>query len=265
MSAATAEQTAEELLSDLARLVAASPDGLTAIRRWLILQREHWGVDDVIVVAEGGELGRQVFRAGSRPIVSGWAASVALDGRPGIHTDPPVVLPAAEEQSAARLCYRSLQFDVAEQRSNVDPLTGLENRHAFETALRAATENAARYGWNATLVLLDLDDFKLVNDEHGHQAGDLVLRSVAMELHRVIRRGDVAARIGGDEFALVLSAIDQRELGHLMARLERALRTAAPHAISFSWGAASTPVDAVEPTELHGLADEQLYARKRRR
>lgn len=85
-----------------------------------------------------------------------------------------------------------------------DPLTGLANRRGLDRVLREAGESDEALG----LLLLDLDGFKLVNDRHGHQAGDELLRQVAMRLRGVVRPGDVVARLGGDEFALIIRGVE---------------------------------------------------------
>lgn len=93
------------------------------------------------------------------------------------------------------------ELDIAARH---DPLTGLLNRRGLDRVLEEAGESGEALG----LLLLDLDGFKLVNDRHGHQAGDDLLKQVAMRLKGVVRPGDVVARLGGDEFALVIRGIE---------------------------------------------------------
>jgi diguanylate cyclase (GGDEF)-like protein len=250
--------------AELARDLVTGESGLVTIREWLRRRRETWDVRDIVVVAEGEQLGRQVFRAEDGPLGTGWAAHVARHAPVGVYTDPAVPLQDSERITAARLCYLALQLDVISHRSSTDPLTGLHNRGAFEAALRRAVENAARYGWSTTLVILDLDEFKPVNDRFGHLVGDQVLRAVATELSRVLRSGDIAARIGGDEFALLLAAIVDDELRLLMSRLADAVTRSSPHPITFSWGSAATPDRTTDPTDLFQAADAALYAAKSR-
>jgi diguanylate cyclase (GGDEF)-like protein/PAS domain S-box-containing protein len=89
-----------------------------------------------------------------------------------------------------------------------DPLTGLRNRRLFEHDLRLQVARCQRYGEQAALMVIDLDDFKRVNDEHGHAVGDATLRAVAKALTRRLRQTDLVARLGGDEFAVLLPHVD---------------------------------------------------------
>lgn len=89
-----------------------------------------------------------------------------------------------------------------------DPLTELPNRRYFETTLNAALARSVRYRHGGAVVLLDLDHFKLVNDRHGHQAGDQLLQAVAAAMLSRLRKTDFLARVGGDEFALIFDRVD---------------------------------------------------------
>ena len=88
--------------------------------------------------------------------------------------------------------------------SSRDPLTGLSNRRQFELALAREVDRVARTGESAMVLMIDIDHFKKVNDNHGHAAGDLVLKAVALVLQDCIRPMDTVARFGGEEFAMVL-------------------------------------------------------------
>lgn len=90
-----------------------------------------------------------------------------------------------------------------------DELCGIYNRRAFNDELRRATDMAQRYGGEAAIVMIDVDNLKTINDRHGHAVGDIALVAIAQVLKSSIRSSDVLARIGGDEFAAVLHHIDE--------------------------------------------------------
>ncbi len=153
--------------------------------------------------------------------------------------------------------------------ADTDPLTGLANRRVFEERLRDELERARRYDQVVTAVLLDIDDFKRINDSHGHAAGDQVLRQLATMLKRELRTMDSIARIGGEEFVIILP-----ETGGTGARLfvDRVLRRVALHNfgdaaipiwVTTSAGLATFPDDrAADGEALLKLADENLYRAK---
>ena len=113
------------------------------------------------------------------------------------------------------------------------------------------------------LVMLDLDHFKIVNDEKGHQAGDAVLRDLGERFRRALRFGDNAGRIGGDEFAMILPNTEPDLVPVLLERIRKAegVESACP---AFSFGVAQCPDEATKFDELVQLADERLYAAKER-
>ena len=160
--------------------------------------------------------------------------------------------------------------NIGLQRSAMlDSLTGLWNRRYYEFAISEAFSNRDRYIREFTLVLLDLDHFKTVNDTYGHQAGDLVLRRTSDTIRRVIRKGDIACRIGGEEFALILSntksgqgLILAERLRTALSKLEIKLQKASLH-VTASFGIASTREHATEAESLFRAADAALYNAKR--
>jgi diguanylate cyclase len=111
------------------------------------------------------------------------------------------LLPDAEPYSVAWL--QGL-IDALSDLSNRDPLSGLVNRRSFEMTLEREMDRVARSGEPALLLVLDIDHFKKVNDTHGHGAGDLVIRAVADAVNQAVRPMDTVARVGGEEFAVVL-------------------------------------------------------------
>jgi diguanylate cyclase (GGDEF)-like protein len=158
-----------------------------------------------------------------------------------------------------------LALAAAETRARTDALTGLANRAAFEERLGQEIERVVRYGHPLSLALLDLDDFKRINDSYGHVAGDHALRRVSRELDGAIRRVDLAARLGGEEFALLLPETDTDAALALVTRLGGAIRlpaTAGP-GLTVSAGVATCPAHADRPEALVAAADEALYRAKR--
>jgi diguanylate cyclase (GGDEF)-like protein len=149
-----------------------------------------------------------------------------------------------------------------------DALTGLANRRHLDVALEGRLENLARYGWSFGLLMVDVDHFKLVNDEHGHDAGDAVLRTVAATLAGGVRSGDLAARWGGEEFAVLVEAADGPALLEVAERLRVLVaRSTARHgelalAVTVSIGGAVATV-ADSAASLVVRADATLYRAKR--
>ncbi len=150
-----------------------------------------------------------------------------------------------------------------------DPLTGLGNHRAFHEDLEREVAAALRYDVPAALVLLDLDEFKSVNDGHGHAAGDRVLRGFGELLRSGLRLADRPFRVGGDEFAVLLPHTDAEGARIVMRRilaqsLQPSVRTADVEPISFSAGISSLPALGRSSAELYSQADAALYAAKRR-
>lgn len=125
---------------------------------------------------------------------------------------------SAEELRAA-LEEANRRIVELEELAHEDELTGVLNRRGFRQELRRAQSYCERYGVPVALALVDLDSFKAINDSHGHSGGDAVLRAVARFLSTHVRASDVVARIGGDEFALLLWHADASQAEGKLARL----------------------------------------------
>lgn len=123
------------------------------------------------------------------------------DARALLDRDSGLALPAEVDSPVA---YLQKVIDGLCELSLRDPLTGLSNRRHFKSVLDRTTDMVARSGEPALLLMVDIDHFKSVNDTHGHQAGDVVLQSVAQALAKCVRPMDTVARYGGEEFAVVL-------------------------------------------------------------
>ena len=142
--------------------------------------------------------------------------------------------------------------------SRSDPLTSCLNRRGFEERFAAEVSDSARHGHPFALILLDLDQFKLVNDNHGHAAGDDLLCWVVESAQAVLRPVDAFGRLGGDEFAIVVPGAGERDGIALADRIREAL---APR-ISVTTGLACFPADGADRDELYQHADTELYASK---
>ncbi len=143
-----------------------------------------------------------------------------------------------------------------------DPLTGLANRRALEQGFAREAAREARTGRPFALLVVDLDHFKRLNDEQGHKAGDRALVEVADVLREHARGVDVAARIGGDEFAVLLSDTDSPAMQDVMRRLDIAIGARAGAA---SFGSAVSDIDGTSMDALMRHADMRLYLAKRER
>jgi diguanylate cyclase (GGDEF)-like protein len=152
------------------------------------------------------------------------------------------------------------QREMAER----DPLTGVHNRRSFDRALAHALHGHAEH---VALVVFDFNDFKLINDEHGHPVGDAVLSAVAGACRNVVRDGDCLARIGGDEFALIAPGAGQDGIERVVAGLDDVISHAQMPAgvgqVQATFGWAVSPDDAIDSNELFRMADQRLIERKR--
>ena len=160
------------------------------------------------------------------------------------------------------------RYEAAKADALRDPLTTLGNHRAFHEELDRQVEASLRYGVPLSLMLIDLDEFKSVNDTKGHAGGDRILRGFGQLLNAAVRRADRAYRIGGDEFAVLLPHTDL-EGARVVARrilaqaLQPALRLEDLEPVSFSAGLSSVPEMADSRARLYSQADAALYAAKR--
>jgi two-component system, cell cycle response regulator len=150
-----------------------------------------------------------------------------------------------------------------------DPLTGLNNRRFLERRLPAMIETARQRGTPLTIMILDIDHFKRINDAYGHEAGDLVLRGFAAELQHVVRGGDLVCRLGGEEFVVAMPGVDAT---HAARMAERARRTIENTEFPIPDGAGSVSITVSigladlrgeqDSTDLYRRADRALYRSK---
>lgn len=160
---------------------------------------------------------------------------------------------------------RQMAEDLAHLASH-DPLTGLANRHAFEDAA-ALANSAARRGFPATVLFADLDRFKQANDRFGHEYGDRVLKEIAAALRAAVRDIDLVARIGGDEFGILLRGQEPDAVAEVEGRLREAVEhTGRQHGLDISLSTGSAIMDGGRSaSQVLAEADDRMYQAKRQR
>ena len=194
----------------------------------------------------------------------------AVDPEEGAFSDEDVEALSALALQAGVAIENARLHRVVERQAVTDALTGLANRRQFYEVLGREYERAQRFGQPVSLILLDIDDFKLINDSRGHLAGDAVLHSVAATLAEVIREIDLAARYGGEEFAVLLPQTGPDGAANLAERLRseiaaRSIRfgTEEITGVTASFGVAAGPVNEQTQIDLIASADAALYQAKR--
>ena len=166
---------------------------------------------------------------------------------------------------AKQLIGISQSVDRLRSEADLDHLTGLANRRRFRAALVREVERFRRYGTPCALLLLDIDYMKSINDEHGHPFGDIVIRHIAQKLTQVSRDTDTAARLGGEEFALLLAGVDAEKAEKAAQRLLTILSEEViegKRQVTVSIGLAGCPEHANSERTLYAASDAALYVAK---
>ena len=189
--------------------------------------------------------------------------------KPGDTAVGPAALLLAEiERLKADLLQAEWKIAELTARAELDPLLDILNRRGFERELARSISYVKRYGTLAALVFIDLDGFKAVNDQHGHAAGDALLKAVARELTGHVRGSDVVARLGGDEFAVLLWNVNETQAAAKARELELTIAAAragdAPYSVGASGGVVPLSGNTT-PGAISDAADRAMYARKRDR
>lgn len=208
------------------------------------------------------EMEKRYIRADGQPVWVLLSASVVRNAK----DEPTEYIAQIQDISVRRELERQLR-----ERAEHDALTGLRNRARFEEDLEQQLARCRRYGERAALLLLDLDDFKALNDEHGHRAGDDALRHVAATLTTSVRESDIVARWGGDEFVVLAPNTGGAEAQTLAEQVVHRLESTSvwlggrAARLSGSVGLAELGIDALTVDAAFATADASMYEAKRSR
>ena len=235
----------------------------------LLLEDLQGGRDrmPVLVVDEGGSRAESMLAVALRTQQKTVGALVLTGRRGTFDSASQRVLSILANQAAGAL-HAGQQIDYAREAAIHDALTGLHNRRAFNESLERAVARQDRQGGHFALLLLDIDRFKKLNDTYGHPAGDAALRNTAQLLTHHLRKSDLAARFGGEEFAVLLASTDGAGAHHLAEKVRaevergRLVFDGARLGVTVSIGVAVWPEDGREPAGLVGAVDRALYAAK---
>jgi diguanylate cyclase (GGDEF)-like protein/PAS domain S-box-containing protein len=226
---------------------------LTAVAEW----NSHSGLMRMLT-SEGEEVvwsysNRVVSDFGAEPYVLGHAHDVTAQ----------IIMEEALKVNEGKL---QAALESEKNLSRVDFLTGIPNRRMFYQALTLEGKRSRRYGRAVTLVYIDVDNFKLLNDHYGHATGDELLKIIGSILEGSVRSTDMAARLGGDEFAILLPETDEQSAGVIVAKLRQNLQSAiAPKGwpVTFSFGVVTFPIALDSTEDMIKRADEFMYEAKR--
>src|SRR5437879_2283366 len=259
------------------RVVLSAPDGFSVVaaanRDGAEVVAEGEALDEH-QISQAASTGEAVFSADRKslmvPIASGDGATVVvlLSQSTAAFTNQDLFAVDALTGSSAVPVANALRYQRSRQEATTDGLTGLANAREFRRRLDAAFARPDRRDVPLSVLLIDFDHFKSVNDLKGHQHGDLVLQKGARIVRTAVRGQDLVARYGGDELAVIAADANGAAAQRLAYRIVDSVHAAAVstvpgHQLTFSIGVASYPEDGFTATELVAAADQALYLAKR--
>jgi len=218
------------------------------------------------------------FPAGAVALLHPLESGGELFGAVGLVGKPGAPFPRSSQEAAGRFLKQvaalmtvALLNRLNQENAMKDALTGLFNRRYFEERLVAEVNRSQRDGKPVSLVLMDLDHFKRINDTYGHPAGDATLKEVAQRVRAAVRSVDVVCRYGGEEIAVILPACGLEEASDVAERARSGVEDASSHVsaafpepVTLSAGVASCPAPNTTPSGLTKAADSALYEAKRK-
>lgn len=226
-----------------------------------------------------GGVNRVVGRSTERPTAAGGGGTVrraedsaSVMGIPEAEFTPRVrdaIMTLMAEVDALRrdLERANARLNELEQLANEDPLVPINNRRAFVRELERTVAYAQRYGGTASLIYMDMDGLKQINDQYGHAAGDAAIKRVARTLLENTRRSDVVGRLGGDEFGVILAqadgAVAQQKAENLANAIASAPLVFDGQDIPLSVAFGCHTLGSGDPSHALAAADREMYARKR--
>ena len=251
-------------------------------RREAIGRRIRLGEDLVGQVARTGQMAvvREVNDLSPRPVLPGSVSAIALpityaeqllgvlyveSSEPCDFSEEEILLLRTLADLFAGALHNALIFQKAQEQAITDGLTGVKTHRFLMEALAAEWKRSTRAGRPFSLVLMDLDRFKFVNDFYGHLEGDVVLQRVGHILEQNCRRSDVVARYGGDEFVILMPETNAEQAGQLAGKLRGWVASDSllrDKNITASFGIASFPAHGSTPQELIQVADSSMYLSK---
>jgi len=188
---------------------------------------------------------------------------------PGVFTDEHRRVLGRVSDQAAAVIFNSTRFEQTQHESHTDPLTGLANRRSLDRQFETGLAHATRTNGTISVVVLDLDRLKEINDTYGHEAGDRALRAIGGVLKSTVRQNDLCARFAGDEFVVVLWDCSAEHEARRMQELQAAVaaypfepRPGVRVSLSISAGPARFPLDGRTFDELLAAADTRMYRDK---